>query len=459
VAIALNKTRSLQPGTGRSAGVPDSIRMPRIATRDTTRSMARPPPFDTPLLGRFWLDPEEADASCPGVLALGKNGASIQVEGTLSGFRLLSDAVVFGRLTEDDKAVTLFNCFGGTTYRGQKPIHSRVECTLAVFGRHSKDLRGDGIEFRLPGSEAWFHEQMFDVQHDTTGGEVTVRYRDYEEFRYRISESLSLVRAYRGSVQFGNWGTERFEATRTLFYRLLNEGSVSFDELWNLTVRFRRMLVFFAQRPMEQSDVAILAVQEGEQYQSMYPVHRSTLYPIPERKFEWDDQLLRYDEMQDRFEGLLARWFSVYDQQPEPFERFFSAFERGHLDVVLHFLWVIAAVEELHKVRNDRRKMDLIDRLKDLRERWRDAMQPSPPDEALEAIKDSRHYYAHAAGDLRERAASDWRLLRYSHFLAAIFHLEVLSLLGFGDQEITAIATGRYWMRESLGLRMFPLEP
>ncbi len=83
-------------------------------------------------------------------------------------------------------------------------------------------------------------------------------------------------------------------------------------------------------------------------------------------------------------------------------------------------------------------------------------MESPPSDEVLVEIKNSCDYYAHAAGDLRTKAARDWLLLRYSHFLATIFHLEVLILLGYSDDEIYVIARDRYWMRESLALRMFP---
>ena len=70
----------------------------------------------------------------------------------------------------------------------------------------------------------------------------------------------------------------------------------------------------------------------------------------------------------------------------------------------------------------------------------------------LNEIKNTRHYYAHAAGDLRDRA---WVLLRYGYFLAALCNLEILSILEFSDQEVVQFADS-FWMREALALRLFP---
>lgn len=73
----------------------------------------------------------------------------------------------------------------------------------------------------------------------------------------------------------------------------------------------------------------------------------------------------------------------------------------------------------------------------------------------LKQIKDSRHYYAHAAGDLRTKAAKNWALLRYGDFVAALSNLEILALLGLGDGDVIRLANN-YWMSETLALNKYP---
>jgi len=154
----------------------------------------------------------------------------------------------------------------------------------------------------------------------------------------------------------------------------------------------------------------------------------------------------------------LQRWFAIHEAVPEPFSRYFSAFDRDRQDAILHFLWNIAALEELHKLRTTRvtgQDFNLLNRLKDIRARWSAAFGNLPSDEVLTHIKDTRHYYAHAAGDLRDKAAKDWVLLRYGDFLAALSNLEILGMLGFTDEEVIRLSN-RYWMRETLALKRYP---
>jgi hypothetical protein len=407
-----------------------------------------------PLLGRFWLAGRDENSSRPGIITLTPAGASIQLEGSLSESPILQNVVLFGKLLPDDELVSLFNCFGSVRSRNGAPTDSEIESTLAIFGLLTTDLKSNGIEFRLPGSETWFHEQTFKVAFDELGRDhITVTFQKNEEQHYQISESLTLTRMYRSSFPIGNWGTEHFKATRALVYQFRTKIAADYDELMSFLVRFRRLLTFLSHVPFQQADIFLLA-----QGPSSFPVHQSSLFPISIKKLEWDDQLIPYDEIKDRFEMIIAQWFKLYKEAPEPFERFFSALERGHSDTIRYFLWMIAAVEEVHKVKTKRKKAVLLERLRDLCSRWSKAMEHPPSAEVLDKMVKSRNYFAHAAGDLRMAAARDWHLLRYSFFLAAIFCLEVLELLGWADDDAISIARSRYWIRESLALRAFPDE-
>jgi hypothetical protein len=187
-------------------------------------------------------------------------------------------------------------------------------------------------------------------------------------------------------------------------------------------------------------------------------IRHSSLHIVKPKTFEWDDQLVQFNDIQDRFPALLLRWFEMHQAHPEPFSRYFAAFDRDRSDIILHFLWNVAALEELHKLRTTRitkKEYHLLDRLQDIRERWSKAFDVAPSDDVLREIKDSRHYYAHAAGDLRGKAAKDWVLLRYGDFVAALCNLEILALLGLNEDDAIRLAN-RYWMRETLALNKYP---
>jgi len=411
---------------------------------------------DHSILGRFWLSGQDESSSIPGVMEFGSEGAAVRLEGALTERGLLADATVYARLQGSHDTATLFNCFASATFgASKKVVYSKLDSTLIALGSLREDLGGHAVRFRLPGSETWFHEPCFNVDFGKTSEDVVVHFKAFESTEYRLSDGLAIERLYVATVPMGNWGMERFEVSRPLAYRICSTSRLGFDRLWEEMYRLRRLLEFFSQQRFPHTGMALYDARGVAEGTPDIDIRHSSTRTIKVGKFEWDQQLVLFDDIKDRFPALLRRWFEVHRGNPEPFERYFAAFDRGSEDIILHFLWNVAALEELHKIRTARKDFYLLDRLKDIRARWSAAFDTQPPDTVLEQIKDSRHYYAHAAGDLREKAAKDWVLLRYGHFLAALSNLEILALLGFPDDEVVKIAR-KYWMRESLALKMFP---
>lgn len=406
-------------------------------------------------LGRFWLPQAGESTSIPGVIEFNREGASVRLEGSLTSHGLLADAVVLARLQGPYEKATLFNCFGSATLRDGVAISSIVDSTCVALGYLNQELSGHTIQFRLPGSETWFHDQCFDVDFGSTMSDVVVRFKAYESYRYRLSDKFHLDRFYSATVPMGSWGMERFETKRPMAYRIFSSSKLAFDQLWEEMYRFRRLLEFFSQHRMPHEALALFVDNELPSGKPDVEIRHSTTTRIAPNKFEWDNQLVTYHALGDRLPALLQQWFTVHRANPEPFDRYFAAFDRDGKDIVLHFLWNAAALEELHKIRTSRDGFSLLDRLKETCRRWSAAFETPPDDAVLSHIKNTRHYYAHAAGDLRNRAAKDWVLLRYGYFLAALSNLEILSMLGFTDKEVVNTAQ-TYWMRESLALKLFP---
>ncbi len=184
------------------------------------------------ILGRFWLSQSDESTSIPGVMEFNSEGASVTLEGSLTGNGLLADVVVFARIQGDHGVATLFNCFGSAIFKGGKAISSQIDSTLIALGYLQQDLTGHAVQFRLPGSETWFHEQCFDVKFNDAMPEVVVQFKNHESYRYDISNEMYVDRFYSATVPFGNWGSERFEVKRPLAYRISFSSNQIFDELW-----------------------------------------------------------------------------------------------------------------------------------------------------------------------------------------------------------------------------------
>ncbi|CAD1792020.1 HEPN domain-containing protein [Xanthomonas arboricola pv. juglandis] len=415
---------------------------------------------DTPqsLLGRFWLPTHGEDTAVSGVLDFNDAGATVRLEGALTPTGLLANAIVFARLQGRHEKATLFNCFASASKRGDGTVvSSKIESTRIALGSLREDLGVRGVQFRLLGSPAWFHEQCFDADIGDQSGAI-VRFKSFESTRYPLSDELTLERFYSATVPMGNWGSEQFHVDRPMGFRIVSSRRLHFDRLWAMMYRLRRFLEFLSQQHLPHTHLMVFDEADVERGMPDIEIRHSSLHAVRPKKFEWDDRLVRFDDIQDRFPTLLLRWFEVHQASPEAFDRYFAAFDRDRKDVILHFLWNVAALEELHKLRTTRvtkKKFSLLERLQDIRTRWSTAFKVTPSDDVLKQIKDSRHYYAHAAGDLRDKAAKDWTLLRYGDFVAALSNLEILTLLGLSDEDAIRLANS-YWMSETLALNKYP---
>lgn len=416
--------------------------------------------METPqsLLGRFWLPSQGEDTAVSGVLEFDDAGATVRLEGALTPTGLLADAIVFAKLQGPHEKATLFNCFASARRKGDGTmVSSKIESTQIALGSLREDLGGRGVQFQLPGSPTWFHEQCFDADIGDQSDTV-VRFKAFEATRYPLPDGLTLERFYSATVPFGDWGSEQFHVDRPMGFRVLAPTRLDFDQLWAMMYRLRRFLEFLSQQHLPHTHLMIFDEADIEGGVPDIEVRHSSLHAVKSRKFGWDDQLVRFDDIKDLFSTLLVRWFEVHQAYPEAFDRYFAAFDRDRKDVILHFLWNVAALEELHKLRTTRvtkKEFSLLERLQDIRTRWSAAFRAAPPDDVLRQIKDSRHYYAHAAGDLRDKAAKDWALLRYGDFIAALSNLEILALLGLSDDDAIRLANG-YWMSETLALNKYP---
>lgn len=416
---------------------------------------------DTPhsFMGRFWLPSQGEDTAVSGVLDFDDAGATVRLEGALTPTGLLANAIVFAKLQDRHEKATLFNCFASARMKGDGTVvSSKIESTRIALGSLRKDLGGRGVQFRLPGSSTWFHEQCFDADIGDQSDAV-VRFKAFESTRYPLPDDLTLERFYSATVPFGNWGSEQFHVNRPMGFRIVSPTRLDFDRLWEMMYRLRRFLEFLSQQHLPHTHLMVFDEADIERGMPDIEVRHSSLHAVKPKKVEWDDQLVRFDDIQDRFPTLLVRWFEAHRAYPEAFDRYFAAFDRDRKDVILHFLWNVAALEELHKLRTTRvtkKEFSLLERLQDIRTRWSTAFKVTPSDEVLKQIKDSRHYYAHAAGDLRDKAAKDWILLRYGDFVAALSNLEILALLGLSDEDAICLANS-YWMSETLALNKYPI--
>lgn len=411
------------------------------------------------ILGRFWLPQAGEQSAVHGVMAFDEEGATVRLHDAVTEYGLLADETVFAKLQGHYDRATLTNCYAHAMRKSDGTVASaEINSTLVALGSMREDLGGHAIQFRLLGAQIWFNELCFDMDR-TARPDITIRFKWDESFRYELPGGLTLERFYSSMTPLGGWGLEQFGIHRPMQFRIFALERMDIDTLWELLHRLRRFFEFLSQNQLPHADFKVYDEADPSTMRPDVEIRHSRVHKPKPKKFEWDMQLVQFNEIEERFPALLYRWFEVHRDYPEPFSRYFAAFDRNRADPVLHFLWNVAALEELHKLRTTRKRsqFDLLGRLKDVRTRWASATKKQISDEVLQEIADTRHYYAHAAGDLRDRAATDWKLLRYGDCVATLSSLEMLSLLGLTDDEVVSM-TRRFWLQETLALQKYPTD-
>jgi hypothetical protein len=410
---------------------------------------------DNNYLGRFWLPHMGEHSAVEGVMTLTKDGATIQLHDLLDGERL-DDAIIFAHLQGKCTLATLYNCFGSWSRNGIGEIlSSRVNSTLVAMGCVREDVGGYCCEFRLPGSEQWLNDPCFELEIGDSG-KMHLHFKAWESFESELASGLTLERIYRASISGERRGIESYELIRKMAHRVKSENRLVLNDHWDLMARLKRFFEFMMQRRLAYENVKIYDVAPLINHEPDIEIHHVESSFGDLEGLSRHDFLIQTHEVDGKVNELMRKWMVLMAEYPAPLYHYFHAFDHQRKDRVLHFVWNVAALEELHKMRFSRKRVDLIDRLKEMRDRWSGAFHQMPTDEVLRHIKDSRHYHAHAAADLREKAAKGWWLLRYGDFVMALSNLEILSRLGFNEQEAITLTRHNLWMREALDLTIYP---
>jgi hypothetical protein len=406
-------------------------------------------------LGKFWVPDSGEEMAVDGAMTLKSGKATVTLTKPL-GYESLEFPVIFARLQGEISKATLFNCFGMRVgYDNGGFFSVSLSAEEIALGCHEKNVWARAFDFRIPGSERWLNERCFSHER-LENDEESIRFFGFEKHKIKIKDGFYLVRTYSARLNGGYAGAESYLIERPLSWRILSETPMSLGECFDYASQIKSFFEFMLQCRLKIEEPAIFFNHSED----MLDPDAYILFDRPadpkDTKLKFNSDLVFSHAVRDRIEDLLVNWLKIWNENPAVMHQYFHAFQRERKDPVLHFVWYTAVVEELHKLRNSRKGGNLIDRLKETRDRWMDAFSNIPPDEDLERIKDSRHYHAHGAQDLREKAALGWHLLRYGDFLWAIANLEILSMLGLSEQEAIEVTRDNHWMQEALNLTMYP---
>ncbi|MCL1532400.1 hypothetical protein M3O57_18345 [Xanthomonas nasturtii] len=409
-------------------------------------------------LGRFWLPHKEEQSAVEGVLVLNRDGASLQLRDLLDE-KNLDDSVIFARLQGRYSQATLFNCYSSWSRDSTgSALLSRASSTMVAMGCINKNLAGEAIGFRLPGSEKWLDEQCFKTSFGDEERNSSISFNHWEIHKTLLSNELFMERAYSASFSNETHGVESYTIIRLMQYRIISSRHLPLDDYWGLIFGLKRFFEFIMQTRLTYEKIELYDEAPISSYKPDIWIHHVESSLERRTEINRNEFLVQSRDLNGKVDDIIQKWMEFISDQPAPLLHYFHSFDRQRKDRVLHFVWNVAALEELHKIRFGRKgkNITLTGRIRSMCTRWKQVFTVIPNDITLENITVSRHYHAHAAGDLREKAAKGWHLFRYGDFLMALSNLEILSNLGLSQSEVIDLTKHNRWMSEALHLRTYP---
>lgn len=254
----------------------------------------------------------------------------------------------------------------------------------------------------------------------------------------------------------GQRGCEKKTIDKKLYFSIVSKEKLSIDSLYAKLRHLRRLIEFACQTPLEHSELSLIG--DINNLSNTYELYLSETLLKEKKSFDRRMELFGKGSIPRDFGSMLIKWFELESSHKEPLERFFDAMNHRSSSNVLTFLWLVSAIEEMHKINTGKRgkKPHLKERIEDTCKEWEKIINVERLEEHIEKIKDTRHYYAHGAADLREKSVHDWAMMRYSYFLIGLLNLEILKLLGCTTDKAIEISNKTFWMKEYLSLSMFP---
>jgi len=409
---------------------------------------------DKPTLARFWIAGESIESARVGTLEYNRSGAIIILAGFLNGIKQVTDETICGITNETGKKFSLYNCFtmSCSIDHDGEIVHSTIESTKVIFGTHDASPKYFGIQFRIPQISNLLSKINFD-QNIKDQNKFAVEFNTYEEEKLKLSEELDLIIVEAAHINENNKDRQAFHIELKLYLRILSNQKIADDLLTNQVRHLRRFFEFVCHAKLEQVDTSL--IEDPEKAWETNEIHLSRIYKKDNEKIDRDKILFEKDDLALKLHYLLLNWFELKKTHREPIDRYFDALESQNSNPILTFLWIVSAIEELHKIRAGRNGFSFEGRLTQVCNRWSEAIHKPNIEKHLTIIKDTRHYYAHGAGDLRNKSAHDWELIRYNCFLVALYNLEILSLLGNTDEDVIKIANKKYWMKNYLSMLVF----
>lgn len=449
--------------------------------------------------GYFWL-PENEDRKIPGTLTI-SNGGDIELEivglfdksiQAINGNDDLSR--IIGHI-EKDGLVTLDDCFYTKKNISFGGISKSKVCVNRVLSgaAYDKDepVTFNSLSFSVDCFDEWVGISGIKVNNDWENKTADITYKPPENIDYQLDNGMLLVICFAYTLP-GFSNTTEAKITQRAYFKLVSKDLRPLGDFTEVTYKLTNLMCFAIDATVTLNNLIATSseiqreIGEGKIHLVPIRIYYPSI-PFSEEapKKSWHQMLFSYRAITSNAQDVFNNWINAYEIIAPALSLYFSTKIGAQKYLDGKFLALAQGLETYHRRTSDEKLMDsnefeslvseiikacpeqhlewlkgrlmhgneinLGKRLKRIIEPFKDKLGNSKDrNSLLRKIVDTRNYLTHYNEDLKDSAAQGRALWGLCQKMEVIFQLHFLKVIGFSDEEISAVIENCYPLKRKL---------
>jgi hypothetical protein len=441
--------------------------------------------------GYWWL-PGDEDSKCNGELDTSSRYPVLSLNGVGSDniARRIPPFVIHGLLLNGLK-VTMFECHpnGGSQFLHTGMGELNIESSCVIVGDNhyvgGENIYG-GVKLSLSLLSEWTHLTAIKIDHQE--GKQIIHLEPIEAIKFDLKNGVKGELGFTIDEKFGTYGKESFSVSEGTYLEFSFESKKNITELEEFGRKIQTFLMFCTRKPIKIEKMTPIIeykkrkIGNSERLVPMADTVYAYFIENDEKKIEYRNQLIWFEDIKDKFGESLGRWLDLNESIRPALDLLFSVKRATHMYLENEFLVLCQALESLHRRTMGRKAfneaqfgsmlVDMIATIPDEHKEWwigklknlnsptlRDRLQEmvgsfqevwagyKSVDVFAQRVSATRNYYTHF-GEKTKHVYSLEEMMLVVGKLEALIEMHVLKELGFSAKDVLDISNKNYMWKE-----------
>jgi len=442
--------------------------------------------------GVWWL-PETPEQQIPGTLKFTPNaGATLELIGSFKEIKnmevVLQPEIVLG-LSSDGKSITLQDCFE-TKSTTNIPSMVQISSLFANFvftGVHFQKreyIKFNKLFIHYSNLDEWVNISGFNIVEDFSKKEVTINYKLPEPIHVNIGEDYGITVGIKATFPGRSIVQKEAKVAQTTYICIEPCEQKLLDDYLRVAHKIQNLLTLAVGEPvyplaMEgKTEVNKQTIDDKLYYPTVGVFYTFPNVPKEPKTIAPYKMLFTFKEIADRFEYFANNWFKKAEVLEPVYDLYFATLYNPRMYLQQRFLSLVHAVEAYHRrtmknyelpedEHNNRieeilnmvpakhkkwlenkltysSELTLRKRLREILDSYWDIGQlKGNKDKFISKVLATRNYLIHYDSKLKDQTVRGEQLYRITLKLRTLMEILLLTVLGFGSEDIKILLCRR----------------